>query len=319
VDEYFDYLMKNSPMRWTSTHDFYHGYIQLQQCTRACQAVLEKRGFYHGHLNGILDERTKSSIRSYFEMIRPAFGSCLSTRHSPYGYYTQPRPDDECIAEDYQAMRRIIQEECYPNLIRTSQMLARAPWLEIAWQEYGKYKGIKETAEPLASRIREYFSITNQPKYGPEREWCAAFVNWCMIQAGYGIRAGYDGERWTEKSVERPAHVRYGWWPDSWANGEDHGKPFVGAIAVIRYSERRGHVGFVVGEVGDKFIALLGGNQRDTVLTPPGVTDGHYISVNKYATVSYYMKPKGYVVRPEQEVLPAMNIFGAGERYENTR
>jgi uncharacterized protein (TIGR02594 family) len=187
-----------------------------------------------------------------------------------------------------------------------------APWLRVAWAEYEKYKGRKETDEPLATAIRNYFSITNQFKSGPSDAWCAAFVNWCLNEVGFG-------RVWAEGDPELPAHVRLGWYPNSWKKGEDYGKPFVGAIAVMNYGQY-GHVGFVVGETDKKRLVILGGNQAG----PDSPRDtGEYINLKAISSKLplYYMKPKSYVVQPEEEELPPYDDsnLGAELNRANTR
>jgi hypothetical protein len=181
--------------------------------------------------------------------------------------------------------------------------------LEIAWREYEKYKGIKESVEPLASAIRNYYSITNLPNSVPSDPWCAAFVNWCLNEVG-------QGRIWPACKPELPAHVRYGYYPDAWSEGEDYRKPFVGAIAVMNY----GHVGFVVGETDKGRLVLLGGNQPGPT-SPPNT--GEYINLraNASRSVLYYMKPKGYDVQPEEEELPIYDDknLGASLSNANTR
>jgi len=186
----------------------------------------------------------------------------------------------------------------------------RAPWLNIAWKEYEKYKDCKEKDEPLFSAIGNYYSITNQSGASPTKEpWCGAFVNWCLNEVGYG-------RPHPNKEQERTASVRWGYYPDAWKKGEDHGKPFVGAIAVTNYN----HVAFVVGETDKGRLVLLGGNQPGPN-SPPNT--GEYINLraNARGAVLYYMKPKGYDVQPEEEDLPIYDDsnLGAGLSNANTR
>jgi uncharacterized protein (TIGR02594 family) len=90
-----------------------------------------------------------------------------------------------------------------------------------------------------------------------ETDWCAAFVNWCLEQAGF---AGTD----------HPGARSFFW------NTKGHfvalAKPAFGAIAVFRddpfydpnWEEGTGHVGFVMSWTATS-LKLLGGNQDQTV------------------------------------------------------
>lgn len=113
------------------------------------------------------------------------------------------------------------------------------PWLDIAWQEYEKYKGLKETQEPLLAATKKYFSITNSNGCGGDSTpWCAAFVYWCLVQSGYqnsGNVTAYARAWNTNVSTA---------WYGYWKEGEIHkpnenngvGKPFIGAIAFTRWT-----------------------------------------------------------------------------------
>jgi flagellar protein FlgJ len=48
----------------------------------------------------------------------------------------------------------------------------------------------------------------------------------------------------------------------SWAKwGKKYDKPAYGSVAVVKYDEDRGHVGFVVGKDSKNRLIILGGNQ----------------------------------------------------------
>jgi uncharacterized protein (TIGR02594 family) len=110
-------------------------------------------------------------------------------------------------------------------------------------------------------RILEYFRVAAawfEAGEGDETDWCAAFVNWCLVQSGH---AGTDhpGARsffWNRMGqfVRLPAPVK-------------------GSVAVMRrnppsveddWPSGPGHVGFVVGATATH-VTLLGGNQSQTV------------------------------------------------------
>jgi uncharacterized protein (TIGR02594 family) len=86
-----------------------------------------------------------------------------------------------------------------------------------------------------------------------ETAWCACFVNWCLQQAKQRPITGAKAE----------GYARWGGQASL-----DH----VGAICVIKrdpFEDSPGtgwHVGFFIGgSSADGYVALLGGNQRNTV------------------------------------------------------
>lgn len=108
-------------------------------------------------------------------------------------------------------------------------------------------------------RILNYFRVCAawfEPEGGDEVDWCAAFVNYCLVTSGFqgtdhpGARSFY----WNKKDqfIRLPA-------------------PIPGAIAVRRYAPFTadwetgpGHVGFLVSSTSTT-VTLLGGNQSRTV------------------------------------------------------
>jgi uncharacterized protein (TIGR02594 family) len=110
-------------------------------------------------------------------------------------------------------------------------------------------------------RILEYFRVAAawfEPSKGDETDWCAAFVNWCLIQSGH-VGTDHPGARsffWNRKGqfLRLPG-------------------PAKGAIGVIRrnppveddgWQTGEGHVGFVASFT-PTHVTLLGGNQSHTV------------------------------------------------------
>jgi len=116
-------------------------------------------------------------------------------------------------------------------------------WLKYAFEELG----VKEIhGSKHNPRILEYHSVSGGFSTD-EVPWCASFVNFIMLKAGY-------------KSPKWPAAAK------SWLNfGKSSGGPVYGAIAV-KSRKGGGHVCFVVGQTPDgKYLFCLGGNQGDEV------------------------------------------------------
>ena len=127
-------------------------------------------------------------------------------------------------------------------------------WFEIAEGELGvrEVRGRRHN-----DRVLQYLQTAlNIGKWGRERDetaWCAAFVNWCLKQAG---------EEGTGSALAR-SFVNWG------VPCDDR----LGAICVIKYKghadantgSRAGfHVGFLVRVTSHSY-RILGGNQRDEV------------------------------------------------------
>lgn len=64
------------------------------------------------------------------------------------------------------------------NILRKEQM--KPTWMDIAEKEIGQHE-IKGGENP---RIIEYDTATSLKAKEDETPWCAAFVNWCLVQSG---------------------------------------------------------------------------------------------------------------------------------------
>ncbi|MBE2267292.1 MAG: TIGR02594 family protein [Anaerolinea sp.] len=124
-------------------------------------------------------------------------------------------------------------------------------WLVIAEREIG----VRET-EPDNPRIQEYLSTATNLSRGQmmqdETDWCSAFVNWCLTQAGYTGTNHALARSWL-----------------NWTGGDKIAAPRYGAITVFKrlvngVDTGKGHVAFFIKEDGTK-IHVLGGNQNDGV------------------------------------------------------
>ena len=116
-------------------------------------------------------------------------------------------------------------------------------WLYAAYQE----SGVSETpGESHTLRILEYHKITTLKAKTDETPWCAAFLGWCLEQAGV-------------KSTRSASARSYLEW------GYEIKTPVEGCIVVLeRGKAPSGHVGFYLGETAEH-ICLLGGNQANQV------------------------------------------------------
>ncbi|NOY98971.1 MAG: TIGR02594 family protein [Chloroflexi bacterium] len=119
------------------------------------------------------------------------------------------------------------------------------PWMPIAFNDLG----LREfPGAPNNPRILEYMASTNLREYPflpDETEWCAAFVNWCVEQAGI------EPTGWA---------TVYPWM--AW--GEEIKTPRRGCVVTFEWDDGGQHVAFYLGECGDR-VRALGGNQSNAV------------------------------------------------------
>lgn len=182
----------------------------------------------------------------------------------------------------------------------------KAPWLVFAEAEYNTYKGIPENNSPLKERIiDEYHKSTSlgAAHHGKSTEWqqsvpwCASFVNWCFEQT--------ENFKGTNPSGNGSYNsLAFDWTPEHWENGEEC-EAFVGAVITLTYS----HTAFIVGKntAANKYV-YLGGNQGSRIAGQQQI---------RYGTVTIggersICKPKGYVIRDEEKVLPELSVNADG-------
>jgi uncharacterized protein (TIGR02594 family) len=154
-----------------------------------------------------------------------------------------------------------------PSSNNTGAPISSAAGAAMEWMDIAKREAALPTRERSQwtdpgenPRILEYFKVACawfDPADGDEVDWCAAFVNYCLVTSGHS-GTDHPGARsffWNKKNqfvrIEQP---RYG------------------AIAVRRYepfadpiwATGEGHVGFV-NTWSTSSVELLGGNQSNTV------------------------------------------------------
>jgi len=122
--------------------------------------------------------------------------------------------------------------------------IGTAKWIRYAYAELGT----KEIpGRGSNKRVEQYHSAAGGKGWSDAVPWCASFVSFVMIKAGFNI-------------PKYPARAL------SWAKfGVSAGRPVYGSIAVKK-RKGGGHVTFVVGRSQDeKYVYCLGGNQNDAV------------------------------------------------------
>lgn len=140
------------------------------------------------------------------------------------------------------------------------ELSGKVPWMEIAWKEYERYKGLNNNLSPLKGQVEIYFDNANYKTGKFTENWCAAFVTWCLTKgtfrypppSGLGtIRA----RAFAPKAIYANDH--------HWEEGKQtkSNTPGYGAIALIKWENGGEHVAFVIGKTSTGRIAVLGGNQ----------------------------------------------------------
>ncbi|MBW2709777.1 MAG: TIGR02594 family protein [Deltaproteobacteria bacterium] len=119
------------------------------------------------------------------------------------------------------------------------------PWMPIAFNDLG----LREFAgSPSNPQILEYMASTNLrefPHLPDETDWCAAFVNWNIEQAGI------EATGWA---------TVYPWM--AW--GDEIKTPRRGCVVNFQWDDGGQHTAFYLGECGDR-VRALGGNQSKAV------------------------------------------------------
>jgi len=136
----------------------------------------------------------------------------------------------------------------------TASQLTAAPWMEWAYLALGEHRIPGPQHNPIVVDFLRYVGAASN---GDETPWCSAFANWCMEQAGI---------RGTRTALAR-----------SWLLWGDFtlARPTFGCVTVLwrtSPASMHGHVGFYVGQDGNRLL-LLGGNQT----TQSKVTIGTYL------------------------------------------
>lgn len=168
------------------------------------------------------------------------------------------------------------------------------PWMKYALSEAKRFKG---AVEADIQKEQNYHKIlkTGQVHMTDDKEaWCAAFANWCLMNAGFPIRnpseAGYtdQGPDLARANGFRVAHMKQKIAEDGQDVTKKKGKakfkilevsnpmytkidtPVYGAIAIISNPGGYGtHVGFVYGRSAKNRICVLGGNQAQQINFSP--------------------------------------------------
>ena len=199
------------------------------------------------------------------------------TDFQPFGTHP-PKPEEEVLA------KKVL--DGAPTNCRPIDVALY--FLDVAAGKYGLDLRPYVTAWPVRWNpvIVKFFTATSTTPSGDTTAWCAAFVNFCLIQAAIG-RVPVNGAADPTFSAASSSFR-------SWSTKIDVAKgetPKPGDVVVFRNksSPGHGHVGFVIAEDTNS-ILVLGGNQfegspvRHTVNRKRLAKDGGVLGWHSYRT-----------------------------------
>ena len=150
-----------------------------------------------------------------------------------------------------------------------------SPWMTFAEEKARSVKGAKEAEIQKSLNFQTAVKTGQDSMVGTAHAWCAAFVNWCLMQAGFDV----DNETFADHVYDKGrAHGFYEVTQHKLKKGEGPRPkvrnplfvqlegPVFGAIAMVANADGHGHhVGFVYARPATNAVVLLGGNQADTI------------------------------------------------------
>jgi len=149
------------------------------------------------------------------------------------------------------------------------------PWYQVAERE--RALGVAEISGAEDNpRVLQYLATTtiwsDLAARKDETHWCAAFVNWCLKEAGVNGTALANARSFLD-----------------WKDGTPLEHPTLGCVVVMWRNSRdsaEGHVGFYAGDGTDSALEMLGGNQ------------GNRVSIKEQSRnqVLGYFWPKGFSI-----------------------
>ncbi len=159
-----------------------------------------------------------------------------------------------------------------------------APWMKHAIAEAKKWKGAEEDVIQKGRNFQTIIKTGRTSMMGSDNAWCAAFVNWHLMQAGYPIenpketgfiyRTAAKGRANGFISVKgQKADKKQKYEDVPWVDNPlfyTIKEPVYGAIAVQAHPGGAGHhTGFVYAKERDNILCILGGNQSDRIKFSP--------------------------------------------------
>lgn len=151
-----------------------------------------------------------------------------------------------------------------------------APWMKYAIAEAKRWHGepewVIEKGKPADDKthsekieaINYHTELGYKSRSMASVAWCAAFVNWCLMQAGYPIdKMPHSGRAKSfymhnDSDTQNPMYIEID-------------EPIYGAIGMVDHGNGKYHVGFVYAKDinNQNYIIILGGNQHDRIQFSP--------------------------------------------------
>ncbi|WP_445722395.1 CHAP domain-containing protein [Flavobacterium sp.] len=186
------------------------------------------------------------------------------------------------------------------------ELSGKLPWMDIAWEEYEKYKGLNNNISPLKEQVEIYFDNANYSNGKYSENWCAAFVTWCLSKSSvtYNPPSGLGTIRARAFAPKGKYATDHHWEEGTLTNNNT---PAYGAIALIKWENGGEHVAFVIGKTSTGRIAVLGGNQsvrQNGVKIGSGITK----SSAKLTEIKFFTYPSNFSDFNELYNLTSENI-----------
>ena len=155
-----------------------------------------------------------------------------------------------------------------------------APWMKYALQEAVRFKGVDEVEIEKSMNYHTLIKDGISTIIGDKNAWCAAFVNWCLMQAGIPIKNPKETGYVDHIAAQARAHGFIELRGVREFPGQAYEKvkfipnplfqiieePVYGAIAIVVHPSGQGHhATFVYGKMNDERLCLLGGNQNGAI------------------------------------------------------
>lgn len=259
----------------------------------------------------------KAALKAIKPVAAPA-----ATSGSP-GPASNPKPKPIVLPEAQTVAARSKEGKGEPLALITPED-GVAPWMKYALAEAKKFHGEPEKVIQKTTNYHTEIKDGRTSMADTPNAWCAAFVNWCLMKAGYPIenpketgfidRAGamaradsfakVKGKRTDKKQADKdvpymvnPLYVQIE-------------EPIYGAIAIETNSNGHGHhAGFAYGRCASGDVCLLGGNQHDRIKFSPFIEKERKVGKHKSDHLQFFV-PAAYFKSYEQtkKELPNVDI-----------
>lgn len=277
--------VKRQPVRYVVKPNDQLGYLAKRFGTTVAQITkdnqLAKSTIYPGQvlmMNGNATAAMPSLPPEKAVKPKPKPAAAATTAATTAKPAAQARPP-RVVREEERTVPARSKEGAGPALALIDTGDKVAPWMQFAISEAKRFKGATENV--IEKDINYHVEIHDGRKslVGSDDAWCAAFVNWCLMKAGYPIEnaktTGFVDYKAAVARADGFIHLR-----GEKAKGQKYDdiplvanplyyvidKPVYGAIAIVTNSSGHGHHAAVVyGKIDDNNVCILGGNQSQMI------------------------------------------------------